>query len=180
MLESKLCYSITVTKMVGFIKTCNKYPRRFNFGDFFSSPVKFRSKYNHSFANYGYLLYAVLKALSGFWETRAHEAWDAVTIFSHYYVVVIECLWCWRTPHLQVARLKTTVQIQLALHSCDPIFINNLNMTANSVEKHCYVVLVQIRFKMFCWLLEHYVVLLSWTVLLTHFVSLEIFADPRN
>ena len=33
------------------------------------------------------------------------------------------------------SRLKLTVQIQLALHLCDPFFINNRNMTGNIVEK---------------------------------------------
>ena len=30
-------------------------------------------------------------------------------------------------------------QIHLALHPWDPFFINNLNMTAKSVEEHCFV-----------------------------------------
>ena len=33
------------------------------------------------------------------------------------------------------SRLKLTVQIQLALHLCDPFVINNRNMTGNSIEK---------------------------------------------
>ena len=34
-----------------------------------------------------------------------------------------------------ISRLKLTVQIQLALHSCHPFLINNRNMTGNIVEK---------------------------------------------
>ena len=34
-----------------------------------------------------------------------------------------------------LSRLKLTVQIQLALHPCDPFSINHPNMTGNSVEK---------------------------------------------
>ena len=33
------------------------------------------------------------------------------------------------------SRLKLTVQIQLALHPCNPFLINNRNMAGNSVEK---------------------------------------------
>ena len=48
--------------------------------------------------------------------------------------------------------LTSTVKIQLILHPCNPFFMSNLNMTANSVEKHCFVALnvnlqVKIRFK---------------------------------
>ena len=61
--------------MVRFIKTCDQYHDKFNFGHLFSSSVKtvpedlnlkFRSKFNHSFTNHGCLHYAALKALSGF------------------------------------------------------------------------------------------------------------------
>ena len=43
MFESKLWYSKTVNKnvkgakMMGFIKTCDQYPHKFNFGHFFLS-----------------------------------------------------------------------------------------------------------------------------------------------
>ena len=52
------------------------------------------------------------------------------------------------------SHLKSTVQIHLALYPFDPFFINNLNVTANNVEKHCFVVLnvkleVRIKFKTF-------------------------------
>ena len=45
MLEAKLWYkktetkNVKVVKMVEFIKTCNQYPRRFNFGNFFNSII---------------------------------------------------------------------------------------------------------------------------------------------
>ena len=45
MLESKLWHnkteisSLNVAKMVEFIKTCDQYPVRFNFGHFFSSKI---------------------------------------------------------------------------------------------------------------------------------------------
>ena len=50
--------------------------------------------------------------------------------------------------------LKLTVQKQLALY---PFLTNNRNMTGNSVEKKCFVVLnvkleVKLRFKMLYWL----------------------------
>ena len=50
------------------------------------------------------------------------------------------------------SRLKLTVQKQLALY---PFLTNNRNMTGNSVEKKCFVVLnvkleVKRRFKMLC------------------------------
>ena len=44
----------------------------------------------------------------------------------------------------------------ILIHTCEPSFINNLNMTANSVEKHWFVVLnvielqVKISLKTFC------------------------------
>ena len=40
-----------------------------------------------------------------------------------------------------VKSLKITLQIQLSLHPCDSVFLNNRNMTANKVEKHCFVAL---------------------------------------
>ena len=39
------------------------------------------------------------------------------------------------------SHLKSTDQIQLALYSCDTFLINNRNITDNSVEKHCFVML---------------------------------------
>ena len=55
--------------------------------------------------------------------------------------------------------LKLTVQIQLALHPCDPFVITNCSMTDISVKNYCFVVLNvkllgKLRFKMFCWLLK--------------------------
>ena len=54
---------------------------------------------------------------------------------------------------------KSTVEIQLVLHPCNPFFINKLNMTANSVEKHCFAALnvnlqVKTRVKTFYWFFE--------------------------
>ena len=48
-----------------------------------------------------------------------------------------------------LSHLKLTVQIQLALHPCDPFLINQRNMTGNSVEKYCFVVL-NVKFKVKC------------------------------
>ena len=50
--------------------------------------------------------------------------------------------------------LKLTVEIELAPDPCDPFLINNRNMTCNSVENYCFVVLniklqVKLRFKTF-------------------------------
>ena len=44
--------------------------------------------------------------------------------------------------------------MHLAVNPCDPFFINNFNMTVNSVGKHSFVVMnvklqVKIRFKTF-------------------------------
>ena len=44
MVESKLWYNQTITKMVGFIKTCDQYPNKFNFNHFFNSPLKLYQK----------------------------------------------------------------------------------------------------------------------------------------
>ena len=47
--------------------------------------------------------------------------------------------------------LNSTFQIQLALLQCDSFFINNQNITANSVEKHLFVVLnvkLQVRIRL--------------------------------
>ena len=52
-----------VKKMVAFNKTFDHYHHKFNFGKFFSCPVKlqqnlklkFRLKFNHGFTNHGYL-----------------------------------------------------------------------------------------------------------------------------
>ena len=68
--------------MPGFIKMFDHYPHKFNFDPFFSSPVKlsedlnlkFRSKYNHSFTNYGCYHSAILKALYNFKVKREHKA----------------------------------------------------------------------------------------------------------
>ena len=57
-----------------------------------------------------------------------------------------------------VMLLKLTVQKQLALYPCDPFFINNLNMTVNSLEKKlfsCVKLLVKLRFKLFYWHHQH-------------------------
>ena len=53
--------------------------------------------------------------------------------------------------------LKLTVPTELPHHPWDPFLINNYNMTGNSVENHCFIVLnvklqVKLRFKMFYWL----------------------------
>ena len=86
-----------------------------------------------------------------------------------YYSTLIIFLFChcywsllwynyWRSLMLRKStswsRLKLTVQIQLALHSCNPFLINNRNMTGNIIEKKCFVVLnvklyVKLRFKAF-------------------------------
>ena len=44
MVESKLWYNQTITKMVGFIKTCDQYPNKFNFNHFFNSSLKLYQK----------------------------------------------------------------------------------------------------------------------------------------
>ena len=47
-------------------------------------------------------------------------------------------------------QLKLAVQIQLAFHPCKLMFLNNYNITANSVEKHYFVVLsLKTRFQTF-------------------------------
>ena len=68
------------------------------------------------------------------------------------------------------SRLKLAVQIQLALHWCNPLLINNRNMNGNSVESYCFIVLnvelqVKLRFKTFYWLLNCYILFPPWTPL---------------
>ena len=66
-----------------------------------------------------------------------------IFLFYHY---CWSLLWLnyWRSLMLwnstSCSRLKLTVQIQLALHPCDPFLINNRNITSNSAEK-CFLVL---------------------------------------
>ena len=38
--------------------------------------MKYRSEFKHDFTNRGYLHCAILKALHGFQEKRAHKSWD--------------------------------------------------------------------------------------------------------
>lgn len=67
-------------KIVRFIKTFDRYPHKFNFGHFYSSPVKlienldlkFRLKINHGFTNHGCKDCALLKPLYNFKE-REHS-----------------------------------------------------------------------------------------------------------
>ena len=58
-------------------------------------------------------------------------------------------------------RLKLTVQIQLALHSCDRFLINNRNMGGNNIEK-CFAVwnviqdpLLTLKPNIYCFYREH-------------------------
>ena len=59
--------NVKVEKMVEFVSSFDHYHRKFNFGNFFSCPVKleknlklkFRLKFNHGFTNHGYLHGAV-------------------------------------------------------------------------------------------------------------------------
>ena len=77
------------SKMVEFIKTCDQYPHKFNFGQFEISSetvpgdlnLKFRPKFNHEVNNHDCLHYAIIKALSLFKETRAQEARDCQFLF---------------------------------------------------------------------------------------------------
>ena len=73
--------------MVVFFKTFSK----FNFGHFFSSPVKlqkglnlkFKQKFNHGFTNHDNLQYAILIVLHNFMAKRAHEARDYQSLFQN-------------------------------------------------------------------------------------------------
>ena len=101
-----------------------------------------------------------------------------IFLFCHYCLSLLwwnywRFLMLWNTTSW--CRLKLTIQIQLSLHPCDPLF---MNMTGNSVEK-CFAVLnvklqVKLRFK------SCYLLLSPWTPLLTRLVLLEIFAYPSN
>ena len=83
-----------------------------------------------------------------------------IFLFSHY---CWSLLWWnyWRSLMLWNStcwsRLKWTVEIHLAFCLCNPFVIHNHNMTGNSVEKQCFVVLnvkleVKLKFKTFYWL----------------------------
>ena len=103
-------------------------------------------------------------------------------------------LWCdyWRSAMLPKSssitswsRLKLTFQIQLTLHPRNSFFINNCYIIANSVEKHCVVMLnvslqVKTRLKTFYWFLEVLYLLLPKTALPTALTNstclLELFA----
>ena len=117
-----------------------------------------------------------------------------------YYSTLIIFLFChcywsllwynyWRSLMLRKStswsRLKLTVQIQLALHSCNPFLINNRNMTGNIIEKKCFVVLnvklyVKLRFKAFFHFKTCYIRFSPRTPLQTRLNLLEIFAYPSN
>ena len=74
--KSKTCLNLNYViakrkpKRVGFIKKCDKYRHKFNYGHFQlfikiapeDLNPKFRSKFNHGFAYRGYLHYTILKA----------------------------------------------------------------------------------------------------------------------
>ena len=75
----------------------------------------------------------------------------------HYYYSLLCCNYC-RSIMLRNStswsHLDSTLQKQLALNQCESFFINDLNMIANKVEKHCFAVSnvklqVKIRFKTF-------------------------------
>ena len=107
-------------------------------------------------------------------SNRDKNTTPIMILFCHYCWWLLWCnyggsLMLWNSTW---SRLKLTVQIQLAIHPCDPIF-DKCNITGNSVEKHCFVVLnaklqVKLRLnKMFYWLLK-LLSLLSYWVLLQH------------
>ena len=97
MLESRSWKNKIVPKYEGwkdvmvFLKTFDYYHRIFNFGNFFSCPVKlqknlklkFRWKFNHGFINHGYLHSAVWKALCNFKVKRAQETRDTQFLFQN-------------------------------------------------------------------------------------------------
>ena len=85
------------------------------------------------------------------------------------------------------SHLKLTVQIQLALHPCDPFLINNCNMIGNSVGNYCFAVLnvklqVKRRFKMFYWLLKllYTAFALNTTANTADLFCFKFFAYPSN
>ena len=105
--------------------------------------LKCRSKFNHDFTNHGCFHFMTFLC--------CHCCWSF--------------LWCnyWRSFMLRCSTfwsyLKLIVQMQLVLYLCDQFLISNRNMTGDSVEKHCFVVLnvklqVKLRFKTFYWLLK--------------------------
>ena len=67
-------------------------------------------------------------------------------------LIIVRSLMLWNST--SSSRLKLNVQIQLALYPCDSFLVNNRNMTGNSVEKHCFVMMnvklqVKLRLKTF-------------------------------
>ena len=92
-------------------------------------------------------------------SNRENSTTLMIFLCSHYYWSL---LWYnyWRSLILwnstSWSHLKFTVQIQLAVYPYDLLLIINYNMTGNSVEKHCFMVLnvklqVKIRFNTFYW-----------------------------
>ena len=99
------------------------------------------------------------------WEAALHLWYSHVITIVDHYLCCHNCgtlLFCnyWRPLMLwNSSSWSLIVQIQLVLYPCDSFFINNHNMTSNSVENHCFVVFnikleVEISFKMFYWFLE--------------------------
>ena len=92
-------------------------------------------------------------------------------------------LWCnyWRSSILwnstSWSSLKLNVQIQLALHPCDPFLLSNRNMTGKCWKiMFCCVERDSKRFDF----KTGYILLSPWTPLLIRLVLLEIFAYPSN
>ena len=92
-------------------------------------------------------------------------------------------LWCnyWRSSMLwnstSWSSLKLNVQIQLALHPCDPFLLSNRNMTGKCWKiMFCCVERDSKRFDF----KTGYILLSPWTLLLIRLVLLEIFAYPSN
>ena len=67
-----------------------------------------------------------------------------ITIFLCYQYCC-SLLWCnyrrsWMLSNLiSWSRLKLPIQVLLALHPRNSLFNNNCNITANSIEKHCFM-----------------------------------------
>ena len=75
----------------------------------------------------------------------------------HYCWSLLFCNYWWFLMLLNSSswsRWKLTVQRQVVPHPCDSFFINNRDMTTNSIEKNCFVILIEnfqliIRFRKF-------------------------------
>ena len=80
------------------------------------------------------------------WKISSRDKNTTLMIFLLYHFCWSSLWWnYWRSLIMwnsnSWSRLRLTVKIQFALHPCDPFLINNYNMTGNSVEKQCFLVL---------------------------------------